>query len=287
MANTSPTGASALSFNFAPMFSVRAVLRDGEPWFVAKDVAEALDYSWAGIRNVQHIPDEWRGVESVSTPSGEQEMHILSEQGLYFFLGRSDKPKALPFQKWLAGEVLPAIRKTGRYIDPNAPGATAPPPASVAEYLNGSDLQNLKRLIGFCTQNFLYESSWNQGIWFYLRQVTGVPSPHQFNVEHLPVLASELLRINAISYQVQDIIRDIEAQAVKRIFRKGEAPDLVLADLKRQAEQAQLDLKDDIAKLPSYFQSEYYSLIQRTQHPASVNYGTNEKPGYFDPAKAT
>lgn len=42
-------------------------------------------------------------------------MLTLSEQGLYFFLGRSDKPKALPFQKWLAGEVLPAIRKTGKY----------------------------------------------------------------------------------------------------------------------------------------------------------------------------
>lgn len=44
---------------------------------------------------------------------------MLSEQGLYFFLGRSDKPKALPFQKWLAGDVLPALRKTGRYETPH------------------------------------------------------------------------------------------------------------------------------------------------------------------------
>ncbi|QGQ71226.1 ORF6C domain-containing protein [Halomonas sp. PA16-9] len=42
---------------------------------------------------------------------------MLSEQGLYFFLGRSDKPKALPFQMWLAGDVLPAIRKHGHYHD--------------------------------------------------------------------------------------------------------------------------------------------------------------------------
>ena len=42
-------------------------------------------------------------------------MHTFSEQGLYFFLGRSDKPTALPFQKWLAGDVLPSIRKTGGY----------------------------------------------------------------------------------------------------------------------------------------------------------------------------
>ena len=42
-------------------------------------------------------------------------MLCLSEQGLYFFVCRSDKPKALPFQKWLAGEVLPALRRTGEY----------------------------------------------------------------------------------------------------------------------------------------------------------------------------
>lgn len=89
---------------------------NGEPWFVAKDVAKALDYEWNGASRIAHVPEEWRGVTSVVTPSGTQEMLTLSEQGLYFFLGRSDKPKALPFQKWLAGEVVPSIRKTGRYI---------------------------------------------------------------------------------------------------------------------------------------------------------------------------
>ncbi len=92
---------------------------DGNPWFVAKDVLLALGYQWKGIANLKHVPEEWRGVTSVQTPSGTQEMLMLSEQGLYFFLGRSDKPKALPFQKWLAGDVLPALRKTGRYETPH------------------------------------------------------------------------------------------------------------------------------------------------------------------------
>ena len=100
---------------------VRVVLDDANaPWFVAKDIALALGYQWSGIRTIQHVPEEWRGVESVSTPSAIQEMHILSEQGLYFFLGRSDKPAALPFQKWLAGEVLPSIRRNGGYALPGA-----------------------------------------------------------------------------------------------------------------------------------------------------------------------
>ena len=110
------------SMNFMDQVSgakVRTVLIDGEPWFVAKDVCEALGYYWNGKKTVAHVPEEWRGVGSVPTPTGNQELIIFSEQGLYFFLGRSDKPAALPMQKWVAGEVLPTIRKTGGvYLSP-------------------------------------------------------------------------------------------------------------------------------------------------------------------------
>lgn len=91
----------------------------GEPWFVAKDVALALGYQWNGASRIAHVPEEWRRVTSVVTLRGdEQNMQLLSEQGLYFFVARSDKPKALPFQKWLAGEVLPSLRRTGGYAMP-------------------------------------------------------------------------------------------------------------------------------------------------------------------------
>jgi prophage antirepressor-like protein len=94
---------------------IRTIANGDEIWVVAKDVAEALEYKWAGSATISHVPEQWKGVNSVLTPSGTQEMTVLSEQGLYFFLGRSDKPKALPFQMWLAGEVVPSIRKTGKY----------------------------------------------------------------------------------------------------------------------------------------------------------------------------
>ena len=95
---------------------VRTIMDDGgEPWFVAKDVALALGYQWNGAARIAHVPEEWRGVTSVVTPFGEQEMLTLSEQGLNFFVLRSDKPAALPFQRWLAGEVLPSLRRTGSY----------------------------------------------------------------------------------------------------------------------------------------------------------------------------
>ena len=96
---------------------VRTMLdAQGEPWFVAKDVALALGYQWNGASRIAHVPEEWRRVTSVVTLRGDaQDMQILSEQGLYFFVARSDKPAALPFQRWLAGEVLPALRRTGTY----------------------------------------------------------------------------------------------------------------------------------------------------------------------------
>jgi prophage antirepressor-like protein len=94
--------------------AVRTVSVSGEIWFVAKDVIEAVDAVW-GARAISHIPGEWKGMHPIPTPGGTQEMAILSEHGVYFYLNRSDKPKALPIQMWIAGEVLPSIRKTGGY----------------------------------------------------------------------------------------------------------------------------------------------------------------------------
>lgn len=104
---------------------VRAYIDEsGDHWFVAKDVCVALCYSESAVGQlanlIKHVPDEWKGIKPINTPGGNQRMATLSEQGLYFFLARSDKPKALPFQKWIAGEVLPALRKTGQYSVPSS-----------------------------------------------------------------------------------------------------------------------------------------------------------------------
>ena len=92
-------------------FSVRTTQdADGTVWFVAKDIAEALEYSLDGGmgRIFGHVPDCWKGRKRIQTiERGMQEMLCLTEQGVYFFLGRSDKPKALPYQMWIAGELFP------------------------------------------------------------------------------------------------------------------------------------------------------------------------------------
>lgn len=118
MSNNSTAASNVIPFNFGKQ-QVRTLLIDDQPWFVAKDVIASLDYAKSSnpARVVDHVPAQWKGVNPIHTLGGAQQILMLSEQGLYFFIGRSDKPKALPFQMWLAGEVLPAIRKHGRYED--------------------------------------------------------------------------------------------------------------------------------------------------------------------------
>ena len=99
-------------------FQVRTIEDNGEIWFVAKDVAEALEYSYWQPNIVAHVPEVWKGIKRINTPGGYQEMLCLTENGVYFFLGRSDKKKALPYQMWIAGDVVPSIRKHGMYATP-------------------------------------------------------------------------------------------------------------------------------------------------------------------------
>lgn len=125
MANSPSSSAPALTFTFSTQ-ALRCIMRDGEPWFVAADVCDALgvgDTSQAASR----LDDDERGTCTIRTPGGQQEMTIINESGLYSLILTSRKPEAKKFKKWVTSEVLPAIRKTGRYIDAGAKAADATP----------------------------------------------------------------------------------------------------------------------------------------------------------------
>lgn len=99
---------------------VRVVDVNGEPWFVAKDVCECLDIG--NSRDVVAALDEdEKGVDSIDTPGGAQEMSIISEAGLYSLILRSRKPEAKAFKRWITHEVLPSIRRAGSYGQWNLP----------------------------------------------------------------------------------------------------------------------------------------------------------------------
>jgi prophage antirepressor-like protein len=98
--------------------SVRTLLVDGEPWFVAADVTDLLGYA-NGRDAVSRLPERMKSsvVLSDGTP-GNPNRTILSEPGVYRLVMRSGLLAAEAFQDWLAEEVVPSIRKTGSYSVP-------------------------------------------------------------------------------------------------------------------------------------------------------------------------
>lgn len=100
-----------MEFNYGAAV-VRTVDVDGEPWFVAKDVALVLGYELTA-HMTRMLDDDERGIRLVDTPGGRQEMTTISEPGLYSCIMGSRSKDAKKFKRWVTHEVLPTIRKTG------------------------------------------------------------------------------------------------------------------------------------------------------------------------------
>lgn len=93
---------------------VRVVIRNGNPWFVAKDVCDILEMG-NPRSSLALLDEDEKDVHSMDTPGGKQEMTIISEPGLYSLILRSRKPEAKAFKRWVTHEVIPSIRKHGLY----------------------------------------------------------------------------------------------------------------------------------------------------------------------------
>jgi prophage antirepressor-like protein len=101
----------------------------GMPWFVAADVLGLLGLD---RKAMERLDSDERGVSSIHTPGGHQSMTTVNESGLYSLILGSRKPEARAFKRWVTHEVLPAIRRTGRYALPSAPAQPQLPPGGPA-----------------------------------------------------------------------------------------------------------------------------------------------------------
>lgn len=105
-------------FNSPEFGAIRTIEKDGEPWFVGKDVAAALGYKEPTKAAREKVDDDDKGVSKIDTPSGIQEMTIINESGLYSLVLSSKLPTAKKFKRWVTNEVIPSIRKHGAYMTP-------------------------------------------------------------------------------------------------------------------------------------------------------------------------
>ena len=101
-------------FNFES-HNVRTLVKDDEVWFVGKDVASVLGYQ-NGSRDVnRHVDDEDRSSVVIHDGSQRRTVTVINESGLYALVFGSTLPNAKQFKRWVTSEVLPSIRKNGKY----------------------------------------------------------------------------------------------------------------------------------------------------------------------------
>ncbi|NYZ69722.1 Bro-N domain-containing protein, partial [Endozoicomonas sp. SM1973] len=98
------------TFSHNAFGELRTVIKEGEPWFIAKDVAEILDYSVASAMT-RHLDDDETRVSTRHMNGSPRDLIIINESGLYSAIFRSRKEEAKAFKKWVTREVLPSIRK--------------------------------------------------------------------------------------------------------------------------------------------------------------------------------
>jgi len=164
--------------------TVRVVLVEDAPWFVAADVCAALEID-NNRQALARLDDDEKGVISNDTPGGRQEVGIINESGLYSLILGSRKPAAKRFKKWVTSEVLPAIRQHGRYeLTPQpAPG------------LDSEQLATLATAIRRCSIGWVFGAATGARIHNRLRVTFGVRevallSPEQYRAA-LAILAEQ------------------------------------------------------------------------------------------------
>ena len=99
---------------------IRTIEKDGEPWFVGKDVAAALGYERPTKAILDHVDDEDKDEVPIQDSIGRsQNTPIINESGLYSLVLSSKLPGAKQFKRWITSEVIPSIRKHGAYMTPD------------------------------------------------------------------------------------------------------------------------------------------------------------------------
>lgn len=241
-----------IAFSFHETHDVRIQIIDGEPWFCLKDVCEIL--SIANPRDLMAKQLGKEGVDKIYIPteSGKQNITFINEPNLYRVIFRSNKPEAKQFQDWVFNDVLPTIRKTGRY-------QKQPP----SEPLNSNDMSNLKRLVWMMTGNMKFENAWNAGVWYALRSATGRPSPQPFSVDDLPALGEECRRIMKITSAVHSAVYAFEKEVIRKVVRKRGAIEPVLNEMRIKLLELQEQENQGVLMLDKLSEHGVKSLINR------------------------
>lgn len=153
--------AGLMAFENAAFGTIRTITNNGEPWFVAKDIAEILGYNNTAAMTRILFEDE-KGMQILHTPGGDQSLTTLNEPGFYHAImqRRSSwvkndeaRRRVEAFQRWVTHEVLPAIHKTGGYIAAKADETPEEIMARALLVANDTMARQRERIDGLAAEN--------------------------------------------------------------------------------------------------------------------------------------
>lgn len=165
---------SLTTFTFVEQ-AVRTIMIGDAPWFVAADVCAVLS---CDTQQTRRLDDDEKGLHSMQTPGGNQQLSIINESGLYSLILTSRKPEAKRFKKWVTSEVLPALRRTGRYEIPQS--------VPIVPLITSAQRANLNRAAERLAWPFYMKNSTR--LWFlkYGREFAGVN-----RLDHIPAARAD------------------------------------------------------------------------------------------------
>lgn len=188
---------------------IRGLKIEGEPWFVGKDIAEALGYADTAAALKKHVDDEdkklFKADDLPTLKTSNYGAYLINESGLYSLMLKSKLPGAKKFKRWVTSEVLPSIRKTGAY---SMPGACRAEPAEDAMFERlWAELERKQKLNGY-VDRFCSYFGWSRR--YFLSGMYKLMKRNGYNVDALTLRMQVATHDYAMS-TMQAVVMDEEA----------------------------------------------------------------------------
>ncbi|MBK1709798.1 ORF6N domain-containing protein [Marichromatium gracile] len=146
------------------------------------------------------------------------------------------------------------------------PNAEHTPRRPASEPLTNNDMANLRRVIWLISHRFHYEQAWTQGVWYALRDATGVPSPNRFTVDNLPVLTQEMRRILQAVEPLVQMRNEAELEVLRRVVRRREQAEPLIEDWRARLMRSAKEDRGEIAHtLSGWMERDLEELAARAQ----------------------
>lgn len=188
---------------------IRGLKIEGEPWFVGKDIAEALGYADTAAALKKHVDDEdkklFKADDLPTLKMSNYGAYLINESGLYSLMLKSKLPGAKKFKRWVTSEVLPSIRKTGAYSMQGA-GRDAPAEDALFERL-WAELERKQKLNGY-VDRFCSYFGWSRR--YFLSGMYKLMKRNGYNVDALTLRMQVATHDYAMS-TMQAVVMDEEA----------------------------------------------------------------------------